>query len=105
MTRRAPPPSSILVNPRYREALRRGRTIPLAALAIAGLAASASGKNQVGAKLGYDNLHDDLQTSVCELSSCLATGTQTQSAPNGAIVDANVNANQSCLSSCTNQQL
>ena len=66
----APPPSSILANARYREALTHGWTIPLAALAIAGFAASASaqGKISAGAKLFYDNLHDDLQLSVCELS-------------------------------------
>ena len=82
----------------------RGWTTLLAVLAIAGFAASASAQGKI--RLAQTSVTTtcmmtcNSQYANCQ-SSCLATGTQTQS----TILGANVNANQSCLASCTNQQL
>jgi hypothetical protein len=86
----------------------RGWTTLLAALAIAGFAASAAAQEKI--RLAQSSVTTtcmmtcNSQYANCQ-SSCLATGTQAQSSPSGGILGANVNANQSCLASCTNIQL
>jgi hypothetical protein len=93
---------------RHRETIMRGWTTPLAVLAIAGFAASASAQGKI--RLAQTSVTTtcmmtcNSQYALCQ-SSCLASGTQTQSTAPGTIVGANVNANQSCLASCTNIQL
>jgi hypothetical protein len=88
--------------------MRGWTTTLLVVLAIAGFAVGASAQGKV--KLAQTSVTTTCmmtcngQYANCQ-SSCLATGTQSQSSASGAIVGANVNANQSCLSSCTNQQL
>ena len=87
----------------------RGPTILFfAALSIVGFAASASADEKF-------RLAQSSVTTTCMMtcnatyancqSSCLATGTQLQSSPLGLRTNADPNANQVCLASCTNQQL
>ena len=86
----------------------RGWTTPLAVLAIAGFAATAFAQGKI--RLAQTSVTTtcmmtcNSQYALCQ-SSCLASGTQTQSTSPGTFVGANVNANQSCLASCTNIQL
>jgi hypothetical protein len=91
----------------------RGWTTLLAVLAVAGFAASASAQGKI--RLAQTSVTTtcmmtcNSQYANCQ-SSCLATGTQysfgtqQQSSPTGT-GGANVNANQSCVASCTNLQL
>jgi hypothetical protein len=86
----------------------RGLTILFAALSIVGFAASASadGKIRLAQSSTTTNcmMTCNSQNANCQ-SSCLATGGQQQSSPRGLNTNANVNANQTCIASCTNQQL
>ena len=86
----------------------RGLTVLLALLAIDVFAVDAFAKGKI-------RLAQTSVTTTCMMtcnatyancqSSCLATGTQLQSSPLGLRANADPNANQVCLASCTNQQL
>ena len=87
----------------------RGLTILFfAALSIVGFAASSSAHEKI--RLAQNStaitcmMTCNSQYANCQ-SSCLATGSQQQSSPSGLNTSANINANQACLASCTNQQL
>jgi len=87
----------------------RGLTILFfAALSIVGFAASSSAHEKI--RLAQNSvaitcmMTCNSQYANCQ-SSCLATGTQLQSSPLGLRTNADPNANQVCLASCTNQQL
>ena len=81
-------------------------TILLVVLVIAPAGASAQGKIRLAQTSVTTTcmMTCNSQYALCQ-SSCLASGTQAQSSPSGGIAGANVNANQSCLASCTNIQL
>ena len=93
---------------RHMETIMRGSTTLPVLLAIAGFAAGASAQGKIGlAQTSVTTtcmMTCNSQYALCQ-SSCLASGTQAQSTSPGTIVGANVNANQSCLASCTNIQL
>ena len=96
------------------EAVMRGMALLLLAAATIGFADGASADGKI--RLAQSSVTTtcmmtcNSQYANCQ-SSCLATGTQftfgsqQQSSPTATSSSANVNNNQTCISSCTNQQL
>ena len=80
----------------------RGIRLAVVAIVVCATSASAQGKIRLAQSSVTTTcmMTCNSQYANCQ-SSCLSSGTTQQSNPGGA----NLNANQSCLSSCTNLQL